>query len=673
MNRRFKPVSRLSIFFILAIVISGSILTYFSVNNISNLKELTEKRILEEQRELSARFSVAMQNKIENVTAGFKNEINPPGLMRDSLINTATTHNFITLPFILKTGGPFLYPNLIGIQENVAGPKLSSRFKSAFSKGEEAEFAKNILRTAKKQYLSCLSYSTGDIDSVKALNALGRVSVKLNEYENAIGHYKLIILNHFPETSGDGLPYVYYALPQLLKITNSDNQEEILSLVEFCLEKMKMGSIALNFSTEELLTQVIKWIQENTFKNPKKIEHINQLEKNINDQLQFVNEYRNEMSEILKERNLGNHLNVGNDFKIVNSFSGNNQKLLLVNTNFKHPVGFLIDGNKLFDTLLTTALQAGFEFSYKIEFPTGYISNTTGQNLIYTSQLNPYFPGQMIQIKLNDENLINDFIKRRSWIYGIATTLLLVAMFLGVVLILRDVARERQLMRLRSDFISNVTHELKTPLTSIYMFAESLLLGRVTSTTGRKEYLSIILKESKRLKRMINNILEFSKMEKRRPEYHFVNSNLASILTGAIHDMNYWFEQGNFEVVTDLDEEINTEIEPEKMKQVFGNLLSNAYKYSAETKKIFIRLFRMEDHISIEVEDQGIGIPEDHLPRIFDKFYRIDQKENISGTGLGLTVVKEIVEAHNGTISVVSKIGKGSKFTITLNQQMKEA
>ena len=227
MNRRFKPVSRLSIFFILAIVISGSILTYFSVNNISNLKELTEKRILEEQRELSARFSVAMQNQIENVTIGFKNEINPPGLMRDSLINTASAHDVITLPFILKTEGPFLHPNFMETTQSLVEPKFSNRFKLAYSTGEEAEFAKQNLRTAKKQYLSCLSYSTGNIDSVKALNALGRVSVKLNEHENAIGHYKLIILNHFQVTSGDGLPYVYYALPQLLKITNSDNQEEI--------------------------------------------------------------------------------------------------------------------------------------------------------------------------------------------------------------------------------------------------------------------------------------------------------------------------------------------------------------------------------------------------------------------------------------------------------------
>jgi signal transduction histidine kinase len=165
---------------------------------------------------------------------------------------------------------------------------------------------------------------------------------------------------------------------------------------------------------------------------------------------------------------------------------------------------------------------------------------------------------------------------------------------------------------------------------------------------------------------MINNILEFSKMEKGRPEYHFVNSNLSSIIKSAIREMNYWFEKENFEIVTELDENINAEVDPDKMKQVIENLLSNAIKYSTDIKKIYIRLFRKTGQICIEIEDSGMGIPEDKLSRIFEAFYRIDQKDNISGTGLGLTVVKEIIEAHNGRIAVISKPGKGSKFTVAI-------
>jgi len=328
----------------------------------------------------------------------------------------------------------------------------------------------------------------------------------------------------------------------------------------------------------------------------------------------------------------------------------------------------LINRNKLFDTLVKADLQEKFDFDYVIDFPEGYILNDNSQNLVYSSQLNPYFPGQLINIRLGDEDLISGIVKRRSWIYGIASLLLLVAMVLGVVLILRDIAREKHLARLRSDFISNVTHELKTPLTSIRMYAESILMGRVRSATGQKDYLSVVVNESERLKRMINNILEFSKMEKDKQEYHLVKTSLSDILLKAISDMDYWLEEMGFDLVTDIDRDITMEVDPDKFHQVYTNLLSNAIKYSGDSRKIRVRLFRNSNEVITEVEDEGIGIAKENQARIFEEFYRVEQPESgdITGTGLGLTVAMEIVEAHNGEILVESEVGVGSKFIVRL-------
>jgi len=666
MINSLKPASRLTIIFILAVILSGSVLTYFSINNISNLKELTEKRILEEQRELSSRFSTAIQNNIEKVTDGFNNEISLSPALKDSLLKRTSEYGFIIQPFILKNNDQFLHPNFIGIPENLTVVKISSRFNSVFRKGEEAEFFEKDQGKSKEYYLSCLGYSTGRNDSVKALNALGRVSVKLNDVKNAMTYYNLVISEYFPVTDDNGLPYSYYALPQLLKITNANNPETILPSVEFCLEKMNTGSVPLNYNTEELINLVTEWLKDNTLNNRERSANIIKLTESLKKQVQFSIKYGDELSELVKKGNSESHVVAANDFKVVNPVSGSNLEFFLINTNLKNPAGFLIDRKKLLNTVARTDLQHGFEFDYKIEFPAVYNSNTTEDNLFYTTQLNPLFPEQLIEIKPDDENLIKDLIKRRGWIYGIASVLLLVAMFLGVVLILRDISREKHLARLRSDFISNITHELKTPLTSIRMYAESLMMGRVKSDQVQKEYLSVVVNETDRLKRMINNILEFSKMEKGKPEYHFIKSNLAFILNEAIHEVNYWFEKEHFEVVNELDETIYAEVDPEKMKQAVGNLLSNAIKYSTNTKKIFIRLFKKPERVCIEVEDQGMGIPEDKLSRIFDQFYRIEQKESISGTGLGLTVVKEIIEAHHGSISVTSEIGKGSRFMVII-------
>jgi len=666
MIHKLKPAARLTVIFILAVILSGSVLTYFSINNISNLKELTEKKILEEQRDLSSRFSSAVKNKLDKITTGFENENILPELLKDSLLKRAADHDFIIHPFILRNDGQFLYPNFIGISENQPITKVSNRFASAFSTGEKAEFIEKNLQSAKDFYISCLHNSIGIRDSVKALNALGRVSVKLNKVKDAVNCYTLIISDYFASEDENGNPYVYYALPQLIKITNSDNREKIFPAVEFCVEKIETGSIPLNYNTEELLNLVVDWLKDVTSDNIERSANINKLIESLKKQVLFTLKYGNELSKLIGKGIPDNHFTTGNDFKVVNSVSGTRQEFFLINTKFENSMGFLVDGNKLFDSILKTDLQSGLYFDYKIEFPASYSLNTPADNLVYTSQLSPLFPEQLIEIKPDDENLIKDLIKRRSWIYGIASVLLLLAMLLGVVLILRDIRREKHIARLRSDFISNVTHELKTPLTSIRMYAESLMMGRVKSTSVQKEYLSVVVNESERLKRMINNILEFSKMEKGKPEYHFVNSNLASVLKTAIHEMNYWFEKENFEILTELDEKISAEVDPEKMKQAIDNLLSNAIKYSTDTKKISIRLFQNSGHICIEVEDRGIGIAEDKLSRIFEEFYRIEQKESISGTGLGLTVVKEIIEAHNGSISVTSEIGKGSRFTVII-------
>ena len=143
MNQKLKPASRLSVVFILVVVLSGSILTWFSINNISNQKVLTEKRILEEQREFSVRFSEVLQKEIENVTAGFINEISPVALLKDSLAKKTADCDFINQAFILENNGDFLYPNFTGISETLPAQKFSNRFKTAFRKGEKAEFAED--------------------------------------------------------------------------------------------------------------------------------------------------------------------------------------------------------------------------------------------------------------------------------------------------------------------------------------------------------------------------------------------------------------------------------------------------------------------------------------------------------------------------------------------------
>jgi signal transduction histidine kinase len=361
---------------------------------------------------------------------------------------------------------------------------------------------------------------------------------------------------------------------------------------------------------------------------------------------------------------------IGDKYKAIKGITPNFEELILINLDADSPVGFTISLDQLWSKVSGEEITEGTEFAYTVELNNKVNGVNSSGNLLTTfAEISPYFPGHQAIIKLKNEGLIDKFIKRRSWIYGIALALLLGGMILGVLLILRDISREEHLAQLRSDFISNVTHELKTPLTSVQLFTESILLERINSETDKREYLRIILKETENLKRMVNNILEFSKKEKGKLEYKFEDVNVTSLVNMAINDLDYWLIEKGFTIQTQVDTNVIATADQVALKQAIINLLNNAIKFSRDSKEILIGVREENEVIMIEVEDKGIGIPEDQKDLIFEPFYRVGQKdaEDISGTGLGLTVVKEIVEAHHGKILVESQLNEGSKFTIILN------
>jgi two-component system phosphate regulon sensor histidine kinase PhoR len=297
--------------------------------------------------------------------------------------------------------------------------------------------------------------------------------------------------------------------------------------------------------------------------------------------------------------------------------------------------------------------------------------NTTVQTdeLAVRTELSPYFPLHRIVIKPANEELVGKFVRKRSWTYGIALALLLGGMSLGIVLILRDIKREKEMADMQSEFVSHVTHELKTPLTSINMFAETIFFDRAKTPELRKKYANIIMKESEVLKRKIDNILEYSVRKNEKSKYRMRETNLTELVGEVMEEMKYWLDINQFEVILETEPDVVANVDADAIKQAMTNLIGNAIKYSGDRKHLFVRLYCKDGKIIIEAEDTGMGIPNDQLNLIFEKFYRIRNQENESttGTGLGLCVTRDIVNAHGGKIFVESEINRGSKFTIQLN------
>ncbi len=241
---------------------------------------------------------------------------------------------------------------------------------------------------------------------------------------------------------------------------------------------------------------------------------------------------------------------------------------------------------------------------------------------------------------------------------------------IGAVIVLNDVSRLRQLENMRRDFAANVSHELKTPITSIKGFVETLLDGAVHSPDDTERFLKIIARQAERLDAIIEDLLSLSKIEREAEtsDILLTSGHVREVLENAIHDCERGAAERQITLSLACPDEITARCNAQLLQQAVGNLLDNAIKYSEPGREVVLSAERTAYEVAIRVRDQGCGIAAEHHSRLFERFYRVDKARSrkVGGTGLGLAIVKHIVLAHRGQVSVESKPAAGSTFTIHL-------
>lgn len=277
------------------------------------------------------------------------------------------------------------------------------------------------------------------------------------------------------------------------------------------------------------------------------------------------------------------------------------------------------------------------------------------------------FPPWTLELSLSAAAMDEGFLASRRAVYLWAFVLLAGILLSGLVLTIRSVGRELELARMRSDFVSTVSHEFRSPLTAIRQLAEMLRGGRVPSEERRRQYYDVLLEQSERLTRVVENVLDFARMDAGRRDLLLEPVDLGRLAEDAATDARQRVAHEGFTIRTDVDDALpRARVDEQAVRQALGNLIDNGVKYSGTSRELEVRGFRENGEVVLAVRDFGIGLTPDDRERVFDRFFRGGHEltRSVKGTGLGLTLVKQIMDAHGGTVDVRSEQGEGSTFSL---------
>lgn len=582
--------------------------------------ELSERRASEQQREaldqlrreLTARLQ-ALRLEVVNRLIGESGRRLPP----DS-------------PVVLVA--PMMQDRMaLPWEDNHASPSAAAGFVRAQSEGELREFRQNDAAAAAASYSRALEVARSPWERCSARLRLGRAHLKAGTAEDAERTDRDALQECGDVSDADGVPIALYAAERLLARSRNDGD-----VAEYLLRRA--GAPHWRSPNETLILQSL--LRKMT--TPAAAEALGRLTEDIQGTEQISALARDAQDLIGRIQRAAR--SAPGDLSWIGYGDEPWLVTLVSPTSFAEPVIVAVSSRRLVPagvTLRTTAapgaapLGDGF-VDLQAEWPAGRFD------------VAPAVPGVL---------------------YGVMLSSVLGAALLAGYLLLRDVHRETKTAEMRSHFVASVSHELKTPLTSIKAHAETLLLGRAGDALATSDYLKTIVSESERLTRLVDSVLDFSRIEQGRKTYRLQTIPLEEVARAAAKAMEYPLAQLGFTLTISSDGSTPTLVaDAEALTQAILNLLGNAMKYSGDARRIEMRLGTHGQEAFVDVVDHGIGIARDDQSRIFERFHRVQSAETtgIAGAGLGLPLALHVVEAHRGRIAVESHPGRGSTFSVRI-------
>ncbi len=694
-----KKQKKLIALFLLTIFLPSVVLSIFGIMAIQNERFKVAQQYENKHKRIADLLKKTITANLNNVETFIKNLVEDPVFAQKDykeikrlIDNRPAPNKLIEQVFIIYIDEePFFpfFPPVNYVETPGLKSSLSAEQQEKLKRAETNEYVHKNYSRAITQYNELFVAVKTKGDQARMLNHIARNCIKQKKYHQVLKIYNRIIKEYSDQRTSSGLPLSLIAHLQKVECYQylEDNQnalKEALSLYNEIIQHSHHLNEYQFFTYADILKEKISFLLDIThsaetynseFKTLKTLHQSKYEQWKIIDRLQticipelrekFIHYKPDSPRQIHYSKNIDQKNYLITAVLIPDQEKMNTLGLLSVKIRNQY-----LELELLNDIMEDISLNKNTMI--KISDLSG---NLLFNNNIHTEKFyniiaffDDNFPPWRIEIYDTQAGELEILAIHKSFYFWTILTLLIVLSF-GLVLIVKTVSHEMDILKIKSDFVSSVSHEFKTPLTSIQALTERLREGKVKNPAKMQQYFSVISQDTDKLTRLVGNILDFSKIEEGKIAYEFVETEISQWLQHIVDN----FKKENMHKEIKIITKISTGIPPVKidkgaLAQAIYNLLDNAIKFSADKKGIEVVVKREKENLVIKVKDDGIGIPRSEWDKIFEKFYQGKNaiKYSARGTGLGLTLVRHTVEAHGGIISVESKEGQGSTFSLIL-------
>lgn len=694
-----KRQKRIILIFFLTILIPSIFLGIFGIRAIRNERFRVAKQLENEHRRAAEYLISQVKNNFRDLGSGLQNlahsssitDKDYPGI-KNAVVNQLADNPLIEFVFIVYEDSEPFFPQFQPVSKVKMSsiPKFTRSQLALLKRAEGYEFEQKRYDMAISMYRELFDQSKDRNLKAQILANMARTQVKMKDYRNAIDNYKTIIDNYKFSSSSSGLPLAVFSGLQLLtcyrKLEDPENAMKTSMALYRDICDMTWDLTEAQFKTYcSLISEAIAEIGDDSQKEFLETDfskELDQLKVSYGKRIEQWRAMKDIEQEIIPE--LRSRLARSSDFASSPHFYakvvGDTPYLIAsvlfpygTETEFSGLIGAKADPEYLTGHVLLELIE-NQQFSENTNI---LVSDLSGRPVLgsrdestelatITEFFDDNFPPWKIEFFRSSTSGFAGIDLRKSFYFWTIVVLLIVLIF-GAALIMRTVSHEMGVLKIKSDFVSSVSHEFKTPLTSIKTLIERIQEGKVKDKAKMDQYISVIAQDTDKLTRLVGNILDFSKMEEGKREFDFVETDVAQLVSCQVQEFQKDELRKDFSIQTLIQEDIpKLAVDREAFSQALINLLDNAAKFSPGKKEVQVLLRADEENVILEVKDKGIGIPPDELDKIFEKFYQGKNglKQTVKGAGLGLTLVKHTVEAHGGRVSVKSKVGEGSIFSL---------